>query len=197
MSADSRTLKTYGEKAGEYARLVTEDGVNPQLTEFISGLPKGAQVLDLGCGPGHDAAQMAGAGLQVEALDATPEMVALAKMHKGVAARVASFDEITGVDIHDGIWANFSLLHAPRDAMPRHLAALRLALRPGGLIYIALKTGQGSARDKLGRLYTYYSEAELSGLLKDAGFTPVSTARGEGRALSGEMAEWIGIFAHG
>ena len=153
--------------------------------------------LDLGCGPGIIARHMARAGLSVTATDASREMVALTASSSGVTTRLATFDEIAGEDIYDGIWANFSLLHAARADMPRHLSALNVALKPGGILHIALKSGTGSERDSLGRLYTYYTAGELDRLLIAAGFTPFSSATGRDTGLSGEMADWIAITAHG
>ena len=139
---------------------------------------------------------MAAAGLIVEATDACPEMVALADAHEGVAARVASFDDISGTVEYDGIWANFSLLHAPRADLPRHLAALRRALKPGGRFHIGMKTGTGEERDSLGRHYTYVTAEELQQLLIEAGFTPLSSSTGRDVGLSGEVSDWVTIAAH-
>jgi SAM-dependent methyltransferase len=45
---------------------------------FADCLPKGAKVLDLGCGSGHPVAQyMAGRGLAVTGVDSSPKMIAL------------------------------------------------------------------------------------------------------------------------
>ena len=196
MSSDRETLAVYDKRAADYAARFTGSR-NVDLETFIAALPTGAQVLDLGCGPGHAAAQMADAGHSVEATDASAEMVKLARSHPGVTARQASFDDITGTDLYDGIWANFALLHAPRSAMPGHLAALRRALRPGGLFHIGMKTGTGEKRDEIGRLYTYYTEDELAGLLREAGFTPFSSRTGAEPGLDGVVAPWMTIAAHG
>lgn len=197
MTRDPETLRVYDEMAGKYAAVTADVASDPLLASFIDALPRGAHVLDLGCGPGIIAAHMAGSGLRVTATDASREMIALAAGSPGVTARLATFDEITGKDIFDGIWANFSLLHAPRADMPRHLAALHAALKPGGLFHIALKSGTDAHRDSLGRLYTYYTADELDTLLRAAGFTPFSSATGRDTGLSGEMADWIAITAHG
>jgi len=197
LTRDPETLRVYDEMAGKYAAVTADVASDPLLASFIDALPRGAHVLDLGCGPGIIAAHMAGSGLRVTATDASREMIALAVGSPGVTARLATFDEITGEDIFDGIWANFSLLHAPRADMPRHLAALHAALKPGGLFHIALKSGTGAHRDSLGRLYTYYTADELDTLLRAAGFTPFSSATGHDTGLSGEMADWIAIAAHG
>ncbi len=195
--SDLETLGVYAKKAQEYADLTEADpNERPLRTAFIDALPQGAHVLDLGCGPGQTAAAMARAGLQVSAMDAVPEMVAMAEKNDGVDARVATFDDIEDEAIYDGIWANFSLLHAPRADMPRHLAALHRAMKPGGIFHIALKSGEGEKRDSLGRLYTYYTDAGLSGLVTAAGFTITDRTSGSGVGLDGTPAEWIALRAH-
>ena len=194
---DRETLEVYASKVDEYAAL-TSSGVSkdPLLSAFISALPKGAHVLDLGCGPGHAAATMADAGLTVTATDAVPDMIALAQRHPGVTARVATFDDIDEVGVYDGIWANFSLLHAARADMPRHLAALHRALRAGGILHIGVKTGTGERRDPIGRLYTYYTDAELTDLLETAGFNVNRRATGREKGLDGVVADWIVLHNH-
>lgn len=195
---DQKTLQTYAAKATEYAELAGDEAArDPLLKAFLAACPPGGHVLDLGCGPGHCAADMARAGFRVTATDAVPEMVALAAAQPGVTAKTATFDDIEGTDVYDGIWANFCLLHAPRADMPRHLAALRNALKPGGAFHIALKSGEGSKRDKIGRLYTYYTLPELTDLLTQAGFTVEDHATGKTVGLDGEPADWIAVSAHG
>lgn len=198
MSVDTDTIRLYDQKAGEYADL-TDDGMrkDPRLAAFIAALPEHGHALDLGCGPGTSAALMAEAGLQVTAMDASRQMVALASEKPGVTAKQASFDDLDGKALYDGVWASFSLLHAPRSAMPRHLTSIRRALKPGGIFVIAVKTGRGAARDKLGRLYTYYEEDELTALLHKHGFVPGEITRGYDAGLSGEDAHWFSVMAHG
>jgi len=197
MSADNQTLSVYDKKAQDYAKLTLSDSDDPQLTAFINALPQNAHVLDLGCGPGHACAKMNAAGLRVTATDASGEMVKLAAQHEGVQAFQKQFQDIQEVDTYDGIWANFSLLHAPRNEMPTHLAALRRALKSGGLLHIGMKTGTGAKRDKIGRLYTYYTETEMSDLIRAAGFTPFSSATGTDIGLDGQPANWFTMAAHG
>lgn len=196
--SDAETLRIYNDRATDYAAQNQDYLSNdPRLLEFITACPSGGRVLDLGCGPGTSAAVMAKAGLRPDATDASAEMVALADALAGVTAWQATFDEIQGLAAYDGIWANFSLLHAPRAAMPGHLAAIKRALKPQGVFYIALKLGKGEARDALGRLYTYYEEDDLKDLLKTAGFTVLNCAFGESKGLDGAMARWISVATHG
>lgn len=194
---DPETLAVYAAKVDEYNALTSSGAArDPLLHAFLAALPEGAAVLDLGCGPGHSAAAMAQAGCEVTATDAVPEMVALAAEHDGVTARIATFNDIIETDAYHGIWANFCLLHAPRADMPRHLAALHRATKPQGILHIALKSGTGEKRDRLGRYYTYYTDAELTGLLANAGFTVTDRATGREKGLDGAPADWIALRAH-
>lgn len=196
--SDAETLRIYDDRAADYAAQNQDYLSNdPRLIEFITACPAGGRVLDLGCGPGISAAVMAKAGLHPDATDASAEMVALANALAGVTAWQATFDEIQGLAVYDGIWVNFCLLHAPRAAMPGHLAAIKRALKPQGVFYIALKLGKGEARDALGRLYTYYEEDDLKDLLKTAGFTVLNCAFGKSEGLDGAMARWISVATHG
>ena len=194
---DPQTLAVYAAKAKDYAELTQDANTrDPMLNAFIADMPAAGRVLDLGCGPGASAAQMARAGLSVDAIDPVAEMVAMAEQHPGVRARQATFSDLADRAIYDGIWANFSLLHAPRHEIADHLARIKLALKPSARFHIAVKTGTGSHRDGVGRLYTYYTEAELTALLKTAGLDVFDRHEGSGKGLSGEEAHWIALAAH-
>lgn len=196
--SDPETLKIYSQQAEKYED-VTKGSVDkdPLLASFIADLPAASTILDLGCGPGLFAAAMARAGHQVTATDAVAEMVKRAENHPGVTAQQASFEQITGHDIYDGIWANFSLLHAARTDLPRHLSALHRAIKPTGLFHIALKSGAGEHRDTLGRLYTYYTQQELTQRVTEAGFTVTRITTGRDKGLDGTYANWIALRAYG
>ena len=190
---DRETIALYDARAADYADLVAEP--SPRLAAFIAALPPGGRALDLGCGPGAAAATMAAAGLEVDALDASAGMVALARERYGVAARQGTFADVDTGRAHDGVWANFSLLHAPRAEMPDHLARLHAALAPGGLLHIGLKTGTGERRDGIGRLYTYYTDEEITGLLEAAGFAVIDRETGRETGFDGVEADWIILWA--
>ncbi len=193
---DRETLDVYDARAADYAdRFDKDEQIDTQLRHFLDLLPAGATLLDLGCGPGRTAGIMAKAGHDVTATDASAEMIAHATRRPGVTARQETFDDLAESELYDGIWANFSLLHATRTDLPRHIAAIAHALKPGGLFHIGMKTGRNTSRDKLGRRYTYVTDTELTGLLTGAGLTPIATWTGEGPGLSGEVSPWIVIQA--
>ncbi len=196
MSVDAKTIEVYDARAADYSRLTKDLDGYDGLVAFCDAMPTGAHVLDLGCGPGLYAAFMAEQGCAVDAVDASIEMVKLANQYDGVTARHASFDDISGTAIYDGIWANFSLLHAPRADFPKHLAALNCACKPNALFHIGMKLGSNAARDTIDRMYTYYQEDELLTHLTTAGFEIDHCEYGNGPGLSGELSDWIMVSAH-
>lgn len=191
MTADRETLDVYDARAGDYANLVDRSKPGRHLTDFIDALPKHGRVLDLGCGPGKSAADMAEAGLTVDAWDASAEMARLGRESFGLDIQVREFESLDAVQTYDGIFANFSLLHAPKSQMPGHLERIARALKPGGVFHIGMKTGTGERRDSIGRFYAYYEDVELSELLTAAGFTVTDRALGSDLGLDGTEAPWI------
>ncbi len=109
--------------------------------------------------------------------------------------RLATFADLAATAQYDAVWANFSLLHAPRAALPGHLAAIRTALKPGGLFHIAMKTGTGDSRDRLDRFYTYVTPDELTALLHAAGFLILTTHTGVERGLADNDDPVIAILS--
>ena len=188
---DRETLSVYAARAGDYAAAFDRPGPDRHLEAFITALPSGARVLDLGCGPGRAAAAMRDAGLLVDASDASPEMAEVAKALYGLIVDVSDFTRLAARARYDGIYANFSLLHAPKAEMPGHLSRIARALKPGGLFHIGLKTGTGESRDGLGRFYAYYEPDEITALLEAAGFRIGSRHTGSEAGLDGTNAPFI------
>ena len=192
---DRETIAVYDDRADEYAKMLNKQAPDPQLVAFMNLLPDGGRVLDLGCGPATSSAHMRDAFFRPDPIDASAGMVMLANETYDINARVMTFDEIDMVAEYAGVWANFSLLHAPRTDLPRHFSALAKALLPAGIISVGMKTGTVDERDKIGRMYTYVTIPELSGLLQDAGFTILAVDEGEGIGLAGDLAPWVVIRA--
>jgi len=194
---DPETIQVYSNHAGDYARKFERKKPDKSLKDFLALLPNGGTVHDLGCGPGQSSAIMRDAGFNVTASDACPEMVALAKDTFDLDASVATFEDFDAIDTYDGVWANFSLLHAPREKFPDHIAAIKTALRADGILHLGLKTGSDEKRDTLGRLYIFYTVAELTKTLENAGFKLLSVTKGAEAGLAGTVDPFVIILARG
>lgn len=192
---DAKTIAFYDGAAERYATLTDTGTPSAQLLAFMALLPQGADVLDLGCGPARASVHMRDAGFRPDPVDASQGMIDLANETHQIGARLLTFDDVDMIDAYDGIWANFSLLHAPRKDFPRILSALHRALRKNGVFHIALKTGTGEARDGIDRLYTYWSVAELHDLLTSAGFRVIATAEGHEVGCAGTDDPFVAMRA--
>jgi SAM-dependent methyltransferase len=102
------------------------------------------RLLEVGAGAGQDSEFFAASGLTVVATDNSAGMVACC-VARGLDARVADF---LTLDLppasFDGVYAMNCLLHVPNSDLAAVLLALRLVLRPGGLLYVGVWAGDGT-----------------------------------------------------
>jgi SAM-dependent methyltransferase len=195
MSGDIETLSFYDGEAAAYAAYTSDKAERGWLGRFAARLEPGALVLDFGCGSGWAAHALAGQGFRVSALDGSAGLAAEARRRYGVVVRVERFEALDDEGRQGGIWASFCLLHDTREAMPGHLARLHRALEPGGWLYLGLKEGEGESRDRLGRRYTYFGEAEIGELLRAAGFPEVEITVEQSTGYDGVKTGMMHILA--
>jgi SAM-dependent methyltransferase len=101
-----------------------------------------ATLLEIGAGTGQDSAFFAGEGLDVTAVDLSPEMVERCRA-KGLRAYVRDvlnlgFEPASFV----AVYTVNCLLHVPNADLPAALTAIATVLRPGGLCYLGVWGGQ-------------------------------------------------------
>jgi len=133
---------------------------------FVAHLKSGARILDAGCGSGRDARAFHEMGYDVEAFDASAELVELARQHSGLPVEQKRFEDVTDVERYNGIWCCASLLHVPLAELPEVLARLARALKPDGVWYLSFKYGCGE-REKDGRVFTDMDKIKLNDLIAD------------------------------
>ena len=128
--------------AADYDRTWTNSGIGRLQRDAVwrHMLPlfrPGHRVLDLGCGTGEDAIRLSREGVSVRALDASAEMVRIARS-RGVDAEVASIeclDAFTGP--FDGVISNFGALNCVED-LPSLRLSLRRMVSPNGYLVFCL-----------------------------------------------------------
>jgi trans-aconitate methyltransferase len=97
----------------------------------------GSHVLDIGCGTGDDAIEMEKRGLRITAIDASTEMVRIAR-ERGANARVCRAEEAGNLrQAFDGIFSNFGALNCVEDLHSLR-APLAQKVRAGGWLAICL-----------------------------------------------------------
>lgn len=130
----------------KYFEFTSED--LPHLERFIKLLPKGARVLDVGCGPGGGVKYLLSQGFNAEGIDLSPKMIQLARAQvpNGKFSLMDMMSTEYPSDIFDGLMANYSLIHVPTADLANVLSELRRILKNGGKMLILSMIGQ---RDSL------------------------------------------------
>lgn len=195
MSHDPETLAFYDREGATYADWSAPKGEYRWLDRFLNETPEDGRLLDYGCGGGWAAKRMLDAGRRVEAFDGSAALAAEASKLTGVNVRVLRFEAFDAPERYEGIWASFCLLHAPKKTMAGNLSRIFSGLRPGGVFYLGLKVGEGERRDSLGRLYSYFTPEEITGLLDGAGFTEIDISEKDGGGYDGVAERVMHIYS--
>lgn len=158
------TLKYYQDNAQTFFDGTVNVDMSSLYETFTRHLAPGARVLDAGCGSGRDAKAFQEMGYQVDAFDASPAMVELAREHTGLPVQLMTFADVDWKGEFDGIWCCASLLHVPALELAGVMRTLADALKPGGVWYVSFKYGDGE-REVDGRRFTDMDEGRLRALL--------------------------------
>ncbi|UCH26306.1 MAG: class I SAM-dependent methyltransferase [Trueperaceae bacterium] len=159
------TLGFYEENAQDFFDRTFDLDLSHLYSPFLERLPKGAHILDAGCGSGRDSKAFLDKGYRVTGMDATEAMVELSRRVTGLPIVHQSFQEMSWEEAFDGIWASATLLHVPKSEMPSVFRRFERALKPGGIWYLSFKHGDGE-REKDGRHFSDYTDAGLLELLE-------------------------------
>ena len=135
-----------------------------------------AEVLDLGCGPGHVTAHLRQLGLNAFGIDASPAMIGLAR--EAYPEQRFTVGTMAALELGDasvaGVLARFSVIHTPPEELPAVLAEIGRVLAPGGHLLISVYATEDPAinwQDFDHTVTTAYrwSPDHLAGLLREAG----------------------------
>jgi ubiquinone/menaquinone biosynthesis C-methylase UbiE len=132
----------FDQLASEYDRIWTRSAVGHLQRAAVwrhvaDWFKPGQSVLDMGCGTGEDALRLMKAGLRVRAIDASPEMVRIAR-DRGVDAQALSIEKCGLLDdMFDAVLSNFGPLNCVEDLEALCVPLARL-VRPGGYLIICI-----------------------------------------------------------
>ena len=185
MDDTTRTLESYRAAAATYVEHSTRPGaqVRAYLDQF-AGLVGTGTVLELGSGPGWDAAYLEAHGPVVLRTDAVEFFVESMRKDGHRAEQLDILDGDYGGPF-DAVLANAVLLHLTRPQFRRALTCARLAVVDDGTFAFTLKEGDGEAWStaKLGlpRYFTYWREPAVRRELAAAGWRVLSLDHVQGR----------------
>lgn len=160
------TLDYYNANAASYS----EDTVSVDFSEtqerFLKYFPAGAKILDFGCGSGRDAKYFLEKDYVVDAIDGSKELCKLARVYTGIDVKEVRFEDFSGDDLYDGIWACGSLLHLEWNSLISVFQNMVKALKKNGVIYASFKYGDFSG-ERNGRFFTEINEEKLNRIMID------------------------------
>lgn len=169
------TLEAYEHHALQYIDR-TSTSRSKLIDDLIAITSVGALELELGCGPGTDAAMLEAAGLIVDRTDGAAAFVNRLQ-DQGHAARLLRLDADDFGGPYDAVFAKAVLLHVPRLQLTRVLSVARQATRVDGVLVASFKKGSGNgwSEKKLDarRHFTYWQESGLREVALAAGWAPL------------------------
>jgi ubiquinone/menaquinone biosynthesis C-methylase UbiE len=201
MDTYNKTKENYNRGVEWHTKKSFSYNWSKQLKKFIKILT-GKKVLDAGCGAARDIEFFCKNNIQVEGIDYSEEVIKKCR---------ASFPEVTfyladfrKMDIpdetYDGIWTCASVVNLlKKDLSPVLLEFLRV-LKPGGIIFISVKEGQGERliSDKHGeRIFSFYLEDELRAAFGKVGIKIIYSEVITDEALTGVASDkpnWICVY---
>jgi 2-polyprenyl-3-methyl-5-hydroxy-6-metoxy-1,4-benzoquinol methylase len=131
--------KSYDKIAKEYTKkhAYGEQLSIPSLKFFLTFLPIGAEILDVGCGGGQDSKFLANKGCSVIGIDVSKKMIELAKKHAlGVKFKNVDVIKILASKKYDGIWCCRVFHHISLKEQDNFLNKLKTLLKKDGILYI-------------------------------------------------------------
>ena len=159
------TIEYYNNNADQYYWSSVGIDVDANRKRFAAHLPAEAYVIDMGCGSGRDVMFFCDMGHRAFGIDASKELVKLAKERLEVKASAGDMSSWTGDEPYDGIWCCASLYHLNDEECRRFFTNLNRNLKPGGVLYFSVKTGicTGTAED--GRYFRNFTEDDIRELV--------------------------------
>ncbi len=171
-------IADYDDIAKEYAEeFFSDTSDNKYIDAFLQSLD-GIKILDVGCGNGKDCKYISLKGFEVNGIDLSVGMLAIAKekVPNGKFEVMDIADITYPENSYDGIISNCSLFHIPSEELPKTLESFARVLKPNGKLLLILQEGLGETmieepyRPGVNIYMNYFSVETISNLLQEYGF---------------------------
>ena len=183
-----KTIETYRQNFDKYVERTPAEPsgeFKEWMNSFVSHIPQGGTILEIGSASGRDARYFVQKGYKVVCTDIIPQ--ALQKL-SDEGFETAEFDfrnepKAEWTEKFDGFFANAVLLHAPPEVFENALKNLAAVLKENGVAAFSLKTGEGEeiTLEKMDapRYFRYHTEAEIREILSKLPFEIISISHAD------------------
>ena len=170
------TLADYEQRAEDFWAGTREHDVSQNVKALLSaieGTPPFA-ILDFGCGPGRDLRTFATRGHEAIGLEGSARFVEMARNCSGCEVWQQDFLKLDlPPSRFDGIFANASLFHVPRQELPRVLRELAATLKPRGVLFSSNPRGRDDEGWNGARYGAFHSIEAWRSYMTAAGFSEI------------------------
>jgi SAM-dependent methyltransferase len=139
------------------------------LLKHIEG-PGPHTLLDFGCGPGRDLKTFKDLGHIAYGLEGCEDFCSMAREHSACEVFQQNFIDIDiDPNFYDGVFANASLFHVPKENLANLISRLHSSIKKDGILFSSNPRGSGEDLD--GTRYANFMEIdEYKKIVEDAGF---------------------------
>ena len=131
-------------------------------------------VLDFGCGPGRDLATFKSLGHHPIGLEGSVRFCEMARAFSGCEVWNQDFLQLDLPPLSlDGVFANATIFHVPKQELPRVLVELNAALKPRGVFFSSNPRGDNVEGWNGPRYSSYHDLKTWRQLMTDAGFSEI------------------------
>lgn len=155
------TIDYYDRNADEYIARTADIAFDEIYSRFLKYIPAGGRIMDLGCGSGRDVKWFCEHGYEAYGLDASKKLVSKASDAYDVPVFIGLIEEWTTSTLFDGVWCSASLMHLDDIALEKFFTNLKYILKPGGALFMSVKTGIETGIDEHGRYLRDFTEGDV------------------------------------
>jgi SAM-dependent methyltransferase len=166
---------------------------SPFLSTLTRHLPKGARVLDIGCGSGRDLLWLKEQGYQPTGFERSSGLAEMAGQHSQCFVIQGDFTVFDFSILHfDAILLIGALVHLQGSELAPNLDRISKAVRQDGLIYLTLKEGSGCSQAEDGRIFTLWKPEDLEQTFPAIGLEILDFSRN--RSAVNQQDVWLGYL---
>ncbi|MFH1982960.1 MAG: class I SAM-dependent methyltransferase [Pseudomonadota bacterium] len=194
-----RAVEKYDKIAEKYAEKTANSGSPDDIQKFIEYLPVMPKILDVGCSAGRDCVSFRDLGASIVGVDLSAGLIEIAREKQPEIEFInadARLLPLPDADF-DGVWAHGLIHEMDRSDMLVALQEMKRVLKPGGILYVRTKMGEGieKSKDMMSsgeeREVTYLSVKDVETILSGIGLKKldVNISKSKSRELY-----WISAY---